>query len=68
MEPANNHERLIAQAVDKKFLEDLGNRHDLIVRDVAMSLDFTMSTSDTRFLIDYIEWRGTRSKGATNSA
>ena len=29
MEPTNDNERLIAQAVDEMFLEDPGNRHHL---------------------------------------
>jgi hypothetical protein len=33
MEPPNDHERAIAQAVGEKFLEDPVNRHHSIVRD-----------------------------------
>ena len=35
MEPTNDHERLIAQSVDEKFLS--------LIRDIAISLDFVMS-------------------------
>ena len=38
MEPTNDHERLIAQAVDEKFLEDPANQST--VRDIATSLNF----------------------------
>jgi hypothetical protein len=57
MEPTNDHERLIAQAVDKKFLEDAGDSHRSIIRDIALSLDFIMESSDSRFLVRYVEWR-----------
>jgi hypothetical protein len=59
MESTNDHERVIAQMVDEKFLEDPGNRHHSIVGDIAVCLDFTMSTSDSQFLVRYVEWRGT---------
>ena len=57
MEPTNDHERLIVQAVDEKFLEDPGSRHQSIVGDTAVSLDFIMSSSDSQFLVRYVEWR-----------
>ena len=55
MEPTNDHERTIAQAVDKAFLEDPSNRD--LIQNIAMSLDFVMSPSDTQFLVDYAYWR-----------
>jgi len=56
MDPTNDYERAIAQAVDKMFLEDPGNgRH--IIAAVAESLDFVMSVSDSKFLVSYVEWR-----------
>jgi hypothetical protein len=67
MEPTNDHERAIAKAVDKMLLENPADRHHLIVRDVAMSLDFSMSASDTQFLVGYIQWRRTCSAGESNS-
>jgi len=66
MDPKNDHERAIAQAVDKKFLEDPGNRHHAIIRDVAESLDFVMSVSDSQFLVSYVHWRRAHSAGASN--
>ena len=66
MEPTNDHERAIAQAVDEKFAEDSDTRHHLILRDVAMSLDFAMSQSDTQFLVRYTQWRAAQSKGTSN--
>jgi hypothetical protein len=56
MEPTNLHELVIAQAVDKKFREGPTDRPS-IIRDVALSLDFEMSNSDSRFLVNYIQWR-----------
>jgi hypothetical protein len=49
MEPTNDHERAIAKAVDEKFLS--------LVRDIAVSLDFAMSKSDSQFLVRYVQWR-----------
>jgi hypothetical protein len=43
MEPTNLHELVIAQAVDKKFREGPTDRPS-IIRDVALSLDFEVST------------------------
>jgi hypothetical protein len=57
MEPTNDHERAVAQAVDEKFLEDPGTSHPSIVRDIAMSLDLKMSHSDSQFLVRYVRWR-----------
>ena len=65
MEPTNDHERAIAQAVDEKFREDPSNRHHLILRDVAMSLDFATSPSDTQFLVRYTQWRAAQSQDAS---
>ena len=56
MEPTNDHERVIAQAVDKKFLQEPSDR-DSIIRDTAISLDFVMSPSDSQFLVRYVQWR-----------
>ena len=54
MEPTNDHERLIAQAVDEKFVEDPGNQ--LTVWDIATSLNFIMmSPSDSQFLVRYVQ-------------
>jgi hypothetical protein len=56
MEPTNDHERLIAQAVDEKFLEDPGNQST--ARDIATSVNFIiMSPSDSQFLVRYVQWR-----------
>jgi hypothetical protein len=56
MEPTNLHELVIAQAVDKKFRESPTDRPS-ITRDVALSLDFEMSPSDSQFLVGYVQWR-----------
>jgi hypothetical protein len=57
MEPTNDHERAIAQAVNEKFLEDQATANHSIVRDIAMSVDFIMSPSDCQFLVRYVQWR-----------
>ena len=56
MEPANLHELVIAQAVDKKFREDPTDR-PAIIRDTVLSLDFQMSHTDSEFLVRYVLWR-----------
>jgi hypothetical protein len=67
MEPTNDHERMIAQAVDEKLLEDPGNRRFTIISVVAESLNFVMSASDSQFLVNYVQWRRNHSMGASNS-
>jgi hypothetical protein len=67
MEPTNDHERVIAHLVDEKFLEDPGNRRQSIVGDTAVSLDFIMSSTDSRFLVRYVEWRRTHALSPANS-
>jgi len=53
MEPTNDHERAIAQAVDEKFRIDPASSYESIVAGIARSLDFSMSVSDTKFLFHY---------------
>ncbi len=67
MESTNDHERVIAQMVDEKFLGDPGNRHHSIVGDIAVSLDFIMSPSDSQFLVRYVQWRLTHPMSPANS-
>jgi hypothetical protein len=67
MELTNDHERVIAHLVDEKFLEDPGNSHHSIVGDIAVSLDFIMSSSDSQFLIRYVQWRLTHPMSPANS-
>jgi hypothetical protein len=67
MEPTNDHERAIALAVDEKFQEDPDNRRHTIIRDVAESLNFVMSVSDSQFLVSYVQWRRAHSQGASDS-
>ena len=57
MELTNDHERMIARAVDEKILEDPSDSHHSVVRDVAVSLDFVMSPSDSEFLVQYVQGR-----------
>ena len=56
MEPANLHELVVAQAVDKKFREGPTDR-SAIIGDIVLSLDFDMSPSDSAFLVSYVQWR-----------
>ena len=57
MEPTTDHERAIAQAVDEKFRQDPSVPVGSIVADIAASLDFLMSASDSKFLFLYSQWR-----------
>ena len=60
MEPTNDHERAIAQAVDEKFLGNADDRNQATLRDyldISASIDFVMSASDSQFLVDYLNWR-----------
>lgn len=59
IEPATDHERAIAKAVDEKFPENPGNRQPTI-RDylnISASIDFVMSAEESQFLVDYLRWR-----------
>jgi type II secretory pathway pseudopilin PulG len=72
-EPATDHERAIAEAVDEKFQENPGNRQPTIrdYLDISASINFVMSAEDSQFLVDYLRWRLThpisrsKSKGAS---
>ena len=57
MEPTTDHERAIARAVDEKILDNPSDSRHLIIRDVAMSLDFIMSPSESQFLVGYVQGR-----------
>jgi hypothetical protein len=65
MEPTTDHERAIALGVDARFLENLSNDYT-IIRDVAESLDFVMSASDSQFLVRYVHWRSIHPKCTSN--
>jgi hypothetical protein len=66
MEPTTDHERAIAQAVDEKVLGDPGNLLATIIAEVAESLDFVMSASDSQFLVNYVQWRRTHPISPSN--
>jgi hypothetical protein len=76
MEPATDHERAIAEAVDEKFPGNPDTRQSTIrdYLDISASLDFVMSASDSQFLVDYLRWRLThpitpsKSKGASTKS
>jgi hypothetical protein len=59
IEPATDHERAIAEAVDEKFQENPGNRQPTIrdYLDISASIDFVMSAEESQFLLDYLRWR-----------
>jgi hypothetical protein len=64
MEPTNFQERAIAKAVDQKLVEHPSDHRYTIIGEVAESLDFVMSASDSQFLASYAHWRMTPSKAA----
>ena len=57
MEPTNDHERAIAQAVDKEFQNNPGGPYEALVSEIAVSLGFLTSDADTNFLVSYSQWR-----------
>jgi hypothetical protein len=73
IEPATDHERAIAEAVDERFRENLGDRQPTIrdYLDISASIDFEMSAPESQFLVDHLRWRLThpirpsKSKGAS---
>ena len=67
MERTNDHERAIAKTVDKKLVEYPGNRRYTIIGEVAESLNFVMSASDSQFLVSYVQSRRTQSISPSNS-
>lgn len=73
IEPASDHQRAIAEAVDEKFQENPATRQPTIrdYLDISASIDFVMSAEESQFLVDYLRWRLThpirpsKSKGAS---
>lgn len=59
IEPATDHERAIAEAVDQKFQDSPGNRQPTIrdYLDISAFIDFVMSAEESQFLVDYLRWR-----------
>jgi hypothetical protein len=55
MGPTNDHELAIARIVDKLSLD--GRLYPTAIEDVITVLDFSMSRSDSEFLVNYIRWR-----------
>jgi|KBSMisStandDraft_5_1062788.scaffolds.fasta_scaffold1085705_1 hypothetical protein len=55
MEPSSDHEREIASRIDQ--LASQGKLPLSAVADVAASLPFTLSKSETQFLVRYILFR-----------
>jgi len=53
-EPTNDHERMIAEALDGKLLD---GPYESVVTDVVVSMPFDMSIADTQFLFNYAHWR-----------
>ena len=52
MGPTNSHERSIAKIVD-----DLDAASPTSIADVIALLNFTMSKSESEFLVRYVRWR-----------
>lgn len=67
MERTNDHERAIAKTVDRKLVEYPGNPRYTIIGEVAESLDFVMSASDSKFLVSYVQWLRTQWISPSNS-
>ena len=55
MRPTNDHERAIANIVDRLSAE--GRLYPTAIENVITVLDFTLSRSESKFLVDYIRWR-----------
>ncbi len=55
-DPTNDHERAIAEALDRKVLEP-DNSYGSIVSEVVESMPFDMSIADIQFLFNYAHWR-----------
>ena len=55
MEPSNDHELTIAGIIDK--LSSGGRLYRSAIEDVITVLDFSMSKSESEFLVNYIRWR-----------
>ena len=54
-EPTNDHERAIAEALDRKALAD--RSYASIVAEVLESMPFDMSIADIQFIFNYAHWR-----------
>jgi len=55
METSNDHELKIARIVDKLSID--GKIYPTAIEDVITVLDFSMSKSDSEFLVTYMCWR-----------
>jgi len=66
MKPSSDHEREIARRVDERARE--GRLLISAVAEIAASVPFAMSASDTQFLIAYIVWRRDHPIELENSA
>jgi hypothetical protein len=55
MGPTNEHELAIARIVDRIALE--GRLYPTAIDEIIALLSFTMTRSDSEFLVKYIRWR-----------
>lgn len=55
MSPSNDHELAITRIVDKLSID--GKLYPTAIEDVITVLDFSLSKSDSEFLVSYIRWR-----------
>jgi len=53
--PTNDHELTIARIVDKLSTE--GGLHASAIDQIIAALDFTLSISETKFMVSYLRWR-----------
>ena len=55
MSPSNDHELVIARIVDKLSID--GKLYPTAIEAVITVLNFSMSKSESEFLVSYIRWR-----------
>jgi hypothetical protein len=55
MGPTNEHELAIARIVDRIAIE--GRLYPTAIDEIIAQLSFTMTRSDSEFLVKYIRWR-----------
>jgi len=55
MKPSSDHELEIARVVDERASQ--GNLPVTAIAEIAAQIPFTMSESETQFLIRYVVWR-----------
>jgi hypothetical protein len=60
MQPVNEHEQQIVDAVDRKakaIRDDVGIWDNSIITEMKVAVPFEMTESDEQFLESYVHWR-----------